>query len=84
VARGFVQQEGVDFDNAFFPIARMESVHLLTLVAQEAWHVHHMDVKSAFLNSDLKEEVYIRQPPGFVNLSKENKVLHLRKALYGL
>jgi hypothetical protein len=60
VARRFVQQEGVDFDNAFAPVARMESVRvLLALAAQEGWRVHHMDVKSAFLNGDLKEEVYV-------------------------
>jgi hypothetical protein len=60
VARGFVQQEGVDYDDAFTPVARMESVRvLLALAAQEGWHVHHMDVKSAFLNGDLKEEVYV-------------------------
>jgi len=46
--------------------------------------VHHMDVKSTFLNGDLKEEVYIHQPPGFVIPDKENKVLRLCKALYGL
>ncbi|KAK3124877.1 hypothetical protein QOZ80_7BG0595270 [Eleusine coracana subsp. coracana] len=57
VARGFVQQEGIDFDDAFAPVARMESVRLLlALAAQEGWCVHHMDVKSAFLNGDLKEE----------------------------
>ena len=60
VARGFVQQDGVDFDDAFAPVARMESVRLLlALAAQEGWRVHHMDVKSAFLNDDLKEEVYV-------------------------
>lgn len=60
VARGFVQQEGVDFDDAFAPVARMESVRLLlALAAQEGWRVHHMDVKTAFLNGDLKEEVYV-------------------------
>jgi hypothetical protein len=85
VAHGFVQQEGVNFDDAFAPVARMESVRLvLTLAAQEGWRVHHMDVKSAFLNSDLKEEVYVHQPLGFVIRGKENKVLRLRKALYGL
>lgn len=85
VARGFMQQEGIDFDDAFAPVARMESVRLLlALAAQEGWHVHHMDVKSAFLNGDLKEEVYVRQPPGFVIPGKEGKVLRLRKALYGL
>jgi hypothetical protein len=56
VAHGFVQWEGIDFEEVFAPIARMEFVHiLLTLAAQEGWQVHHMDVKSAFLNGDLKE-----------------------------
>jgi len=54
------QQEGIDYDDAFAPMARMESVRvLLTLVAQEGWQVHHMDMKSVFLNGDLKEEVYV-------------------------
>jgi hypothetical protein len=85
VARGFLQQEGVDFDDAFAPVAQMESVRLiLVLAAQEGWRVHHMDVNSAFLNGDLKEEVYVHQPPGFAIPGKEGKVLRLRKALYGL
>jgi hypothetical protein len=85
VARGFLQREGIDFNDTFTPVAWMESVRLLfTLAAQEGWRVHHMDVKSAFLNSDLKEEVYVHQPPGFVIPGMEGKVLHLRKALYGL
>jgi hypothetical protein len=80
-----LQWEGIDFDDAFAPVARMESVRrLLALTAQEGWHVHHMDVKSAFLNGDLKEEVYVHQPPGFAIPDKEGKVLRLRKALYGL
>jgi hypothetical protein len=55
VARKFVQQEGIDFEEVFTPVVRMESVRiLLTLAAQEGWQVHHMDVKSAFLNGDLK------------------------------
>jgi hypothetical protein len=61
----------------------MESVHLLALAAQEGWQVHHMDVKSAFLNGDL-EEVYVRQPAGFIVIGQEGKVLRLMKALYGL
>jgi hypothetical protein len=85
VARGFLQREGINFDDAFAPVARMESVRLLlALVAQEGWRVHHMDIKSAFLNSDLKDEVYVHQPPGFAIPDKEGKVLRLRKALYGL
>jgi hypothetical protein len=82
VARGFLQREGIDFDNAFAPVARMESMRLLlALVAQEGWRVHHMDVKSAFLNGDLKEEVYVHQPSGFAIPDKEGKVLRLCKTL---
>jgi hypothetical protein len=84
VERGFVQQEGIDYDDAFAPVAQMESVRLLALAAQEGWGVHHMDAKSVFLNDDLKEEVYVHQPPGFVIPGKKGKVLRLHKALYGL
>jgi hypothetical protein len=85
VACGFVQQEGIDFEEVFAPVARMESVHiLLALAAQEGWQVHHMDVKSAFLNGDLKEEVYIRQSVGFVVAGQEGRVLRFKKALYDL
>jgi hypothetical protein len=67
VAKGYVQREGIDFDEVFAPVARLDSVRLLlALVAQEGWLVHHLDVKSAFLNGDLQEEVYVVQPPGFV------------------
>jgi hypothetical protein len=60
-------------------------VHLLlTLAAQEGWQVHHMDVKSVFLNGNLKEEVYVHQPAGFIVAGQEGNVLKLRKALYGL
>ena len=85
VARGFVQREGIDFDDTITPVAQMESVRLLfALAAQEGWRVHHMDLKSTFLNGDLKDEVYVHQPLGFAILGKEGKVLRLRKALYGL
>jgi hypothetical protein len=83
VACGFVQQERIDFDDAFALVARMESVRLLALAAQEGWCVHHIDVKSAFLNDDLKE-VYVHQPLRFAIPSKEDKVFRLHKALYGL
>jgi hypothetical protein len=80
-----LQREGIDFDDAFAPVAWMESVRLLlALAAQEGWRVHYMDVKSVFLNDDVKEEVYVHQPPGFVMPDKEGKVLCLGKALYGL
>jgi hypothetical protein len=60
----------------------MESVRVLALVAQEGWQVH-MDVKFVFLNGDLKEEVYVRQPPSYAIAGEEGKVYRLRKALYG-
>ncbi len=85
VAKGYVQQQGVDFDEVFAPVARMETVRLLVaLAAQKGWEIHHMDVKSAFLNGDLEEEVYVVQPPGFDDKTNASKVLKLRKALYGL
>jgi hypothetical protein len=60
VVKGYVQQAGIDFDEVFAPIARMESVQLvLALAADEGWEVHHMDVKTAFLNGELAEEVYV-------------------------
>jgi hypothetical protein len=80
VARGFVQQEGIDFGDTFTPMAQMKSVRLLALAAQEGWRVHHMDVNYVFLNDNLKE-VYVHQPPGFTIPGKEGKVLRLRKAL---
>jgi hypothetical protein len=56
----------------------------IALAAHKGWEVHHMDVKSAFLNGDLQEEVYIEQPTCFIVAGKEHKVLKLKKALYGL
>lgn len=57
---------------------------LIALAAQEAWFLHHMDVKSAFLNGELEEEVYVKQPTGFIKKGEEHKVFKLHKALYDL
>ncbi|WVZ58506.1 hypothetical protein U9M48_008777 [Paspalum notatum var. saurae] len=84
VAKGFVQREGIDFEEVFAPVARMDSVRLLALAATRDWNVHHLDMKSAFLNGELTEVVYVKQPPGFTVAGEEDKVLRLRKALYGL
>ncbi|GJU16990.1 ribonuclease H-like domain, reverse transcriptase, RNA-dependent DNA polymerase [Tanacetum coccineum] len=63
VAKGYVQEQGIDFDEVFAPVARIETVRLiLALAAYHGWQVHHLDVKSAFLHGDLKEEVYVTQP----------------------
>ena len=67
------------------PVARMESIRLLlALAAAKDWHAHHLDIKSAFLNDELAETVFVRQPPDFVVKGAEHRVLRLRKALYGL
>lgn len=85
VARGFVQKQGVNFDEVFAPVTRLETVRLLlALAAKNSWEVHHLDVKSAFLNGELLEEVYVNQPEGFVKKGQEHKVYKLLKALYGL
>jgi len=85
VAKGYVQRPGIDFTEVFAPVARLESVRvLLAVAAHEGWEVHHMDVKSTFLNGELQEEVYVAQPAGFVVEGAEHKVLKLKKALYGL
>ncbi|WVZ98205.1 LOW QUALITY PROTEIN: hypothetical protein U9M48_043674 [Paspalum notatum var. saurae] len=85
VVKGYAQRHGVDYDEVFAPVARIEAVRLLlALAAQEGWEVHHMDVKTAFLNGDLQEEVYVQQAPGFAQPGQEHKVYKLHKALYGL
>jgi hypothetical protein len=85
VAKGYVQRQGIDFEEAFAPVARLESVRLLiALAAQFGWKIHQMDVKSAFLNGDFIEEVYVSQPPGHEKDGQSSKVYKLRKALYGL
>jgi hypothetical protein len=85
VAKGYVQQQGVDFEEVFAPVARLDTIRLiLALAANRGWQVHHLDVKTAFLNGELEEEVYVAQPEGYVEKGKEKMVLKLSKALYGL
>ncbi|GJW57488.1 zinc finger, CCHC-type containing protein [Tanacetum coccineum] len=85
VAKGYVQEQGIDFDEVFAPVARIEIVRLiLALAAYHGWQVHHLDVKSAFLHGDLKEEVYVTQPEGFIQQGNSRKVYKLTKDLYGL
>jgi Reverse transcriptase (RNA-dependent DNA polymerase) len=85
VAKCYIQRLGIDFDEVFAPVARLETICLLiAIAAHEGWEIHHMDVKSASLNWDLEEEVYVVQPSGFEIKEEEHKVLRLHKALYGL
>ncbi|GJW12018.1 ribonuclease H-like domain, reverse transcriptase, RNA-dependent DNA polymerase [Tanacetum coccineum] len=85
VAKGYIQEHGIDFEEVFAPVARMETIRLLlAIAANNKWEVHHLDVKSAFLHGDLKEEVYVTQPEGFIKKQDQGKVYRLIKALYGL
>ena len=80
VAKGFLQRYGIDYEETFAPVARQETIHMvLSLAAQKGWKVMHMDVKSAFLNGYLEEEVFVEQPQGFVIQGKEHLVYKLKK-----
>nr|ABA98480.1 retrotransposon protein, putative, Ty1-copia subclass [Oryza sativa Japonica Group] len=85
VAQGFTQVEGLDFDETFAPVARVEAIRLLlSFAASKGFKLYQMDVKSAFLNGFIQEKVYVKQPPGFENPDFPNHVFKLSKALYGL
>jgi hypothetical protein len=85
VAQGYCQEEGIDYEETFAPVARLEAIRIfLAYAAHRGFKVHQMDVKSAFLNGKLKEEVYVKQPPGFESEKYPNHVYFLDKALYGL
>ncbi|GJY65031.1 retrovirus-related pol polyprotein from transposon TNT 1-94 [Tanacetum coccineum] len=85
VAKGYAQQYGVDYTEVFAPVARLDTIRLiLALAAHHGWDVFQLDVKSAFLQGELKEEVFVQQPPGYEKKGEEDKVYKLTKALYGL
>lgn len=88
MARGFLQKTGTDFEDVFAPVApvaRIETIRAMVAIASsKTWKMHQLDVKSAFLNGPLDEEVYVGQPPGFEVKWREFIVYKLRKALYGL
>ncbi|KAK8942810.1 hypothetical protein KSP39_PZI009563 [Platanthera zijinensis] len=85
VAQGYSQEKGINYDQTFSPVARLEDIRIfLAYAAHKGFKVYQMDVKSAFLNGEIKEEVYVRQPPGFVSPTHPDYVFKLHKALYGL
>ncbi|GKD99351.1 putative ribonuclease H-like domain-containing protein [Tanacetum coccineum] len=85
VAQGYRQEEGIDYDEVFAPVARIEAIRLfLAFASFMGFIVYQMDVKSAFLNGTIDEEVYVSQPPGFVDPDHPKKVYKVVKALYGL
>ncbi|GJX21817.1 retrovirus-related pol polyprotein from transposon TNT 1-94 [Tanacetum coccineum] len=85
VAQGYNQQEGIDYDETYASVARLESIRILLAYACALdFKLFQMDVKSAFLNGFINEEVYVAQPPGFIDFKKPDHVYKLKKALYGL
>nr|GEZ43190.1 retrovirus-related Pol polyprotein from transposon TNT 1-94 [Tanacetum cinerariifolium] len=85
VAWGYRQEEGIDFEESFAPVARLEAIWIfLAYAAHKNMVVYQMDVKTAFLNGNLREEVYVSQPDGFVDQDNPNHMYKLKKALYGL
>ena len=85
MVKGFNQKQGIDFDEIFFPIVKMSSIRVvLGLVVSLDLELDELDVKTAFLHGDLKEEIYIDQLEGFKVKGKEHMVCKLKKSLHGL
>jgi hypothetical protein len=85
VAHVFSQKEGIDYEKTFAPVAKYTSIiTIIALAAKMKWKLHQMDVKTAFLNGVIEEEVYIEKPQGFEVENKKSHVCKLKKALYGL
>jgi hypothetical protein len=85
VAKGFTQREGVDYNETFSPVSCKDSFRIImALVAHFNLELHQMDVKTAFLNGDLEEKVYMKQPKGFFMEGKEHMGYRLKKSIYGL
>jgi hypothetical protein len=83
VAKGFQQVHGIDYDEAFTLVAKMDSIRLtLDIATTKGWEVHQMDVNNAFIHGDISEEIYMEQPQGFMQDS--SLVYRLKKSLYGL
>ena len=84
VSKGFSRVQGIDYNETFPPVAKMNSICLvISLAASHKWEVHQMDVKSALLHGDLQEEIYMEQPLGYVH-NDSSLVCRLKKSLYGL
>ncbi|RVW70009.1 Retrovirus-related Pol polyprotein from transposon RE1 [Vitis vinifera] len=85
VARGFTQSYGIDYQETFAPVAKLNTIRiLLSLAVNQDWCLQQLDIKNVFLNGDLEEEVYMEIPPGFEESKAKNQVCKLQKSLYGL
>jgi Reverse transcriptase (RNA-dependent DNA polymerase) len=85
VVKGYNQKSGIDYFETYAPVARLETIRtIIAVTAQNRWPIFQLDVKSAFLNGELKEDIFVEQPEGFYVAGEEHKVYKLKKALYGL
>ena len=85
IAKGYKQEHGIDYIEVFAPVARHDTIRLvIALAAQNSWLIFQLDVKSAFLNGNLEEQVFVEQPLGYIKIENEHKVYRLKKTLYGL
>ena len=85
VAQGYTQRYGQDYDETFSPVVRAESIRtIIAHAANNKMLLHQIDIKTAFLNGNLKEEVFMKQPEGFVVKGQEHLVCKLKKSIYGL
>jgi hypothetical protein len=85
VTKGYAQTYGIDYEETYSLVAKMTTVRaIITMAATKGWSLHQMDVKNVFLHGDLQEELYMEQPPGYVDQTHPNLVYRLKKTLYGL
>ena len=85
VAQGFSQKYSLDYDDVFAPVASSNSLRTILVIANaKDMEIHHMDVKTTFLNGSLSEEIYMKQPEGYTNSKYPDRVCRLYKSLYGL
>jgi hypothetical protein len=85
VAKGFDRQSGIDYTKTFSPVIKASTIQvILALVVHFDWPIGQLDVSNAFLQCTLNEEVYMKQPPGFIDNTRPNQVCKLHKAIYGL
>ena len=85
MVKGYAQRQGKDYDEIFAPVARIETIRIILAISvQFGWLVYHLDVKTAFLNGEISEDIYVYQPEGYEDSKRRNDVYKLHKALYGL
>ena len=85
MAKGYTQKEGIDYEETFSPVVMLKSIRiLLAVAAYHDYEIWQMDVKTAFLNGDLSEDIYMQQPQGFIAAGQEHMVCKLNRSIYGL